>query len=358
MTRDCKSLAFGLRRFESYFQHHLEMKKKTRSTTIIITITTICLAVFFLFCPIPLGKNNQDSTQHVITIKLMGEKEVNLCQSQSYEDPGIEVYQDGVKIENPKITTKTAYSKHKTGNYVVTYRYTDTTNKEYSASRKLNVSSECNVLFDELKAYIKSQPYDISFGYYNFEEDYQYTYHPDKVYYGASLVKTIDALYVYEKLDANSLKEEVKKAISVSDNDAHQAIVNSIGLNNLRNYGRNTIGMQNFLTTATNTCYGNTTINDQLAAWKYLNNFIKTNKKGAELESYFINDYYNDLIFSEDVTMLHKYGWLGSYFHNVGIAKTNSPYIIAVLTNGNNVTAQREIIKKLSEMTYEINKLL
>ncbi len=22
MTRDCKSLAFGLRRFESYFQHH------------------------------------------------------------------------------------------------------------------------------------------------------------------------------------------------------------------------------------------------------------------------------------------------------------------------------------------------
>ena len=23
MTRDCKSLGFGLRRFESYFQHHL-----------------------------------------------------------------------------------------------------------------------------------------------------------------------------------------------------------------------------------------------------------------------------------------------------------------------------------------------
>ncbi len=23
MTRDCKSLAFGLRRFESYFQHHV-----------------------------------------------------------------------------------------------------------------------------------------------------------------------------------------------------------------------------------------------------------------------------------------------------------------------------------------------
>ena len=26
MTRDCKSLAFGLRRFESYFQHHIYMQ--------------------------------------------------------------------------------------------------------------------------------------------------------------------------------------------------------------------------------------------------------------------------------------------------------------------------------------------
>ena len=32
MTRDCKSLAFGLRRFESYLQHHIENVLKKRRT--------------------------------------------------------------------------------------------------------------------------------------------------------------------------------------------------------------------------------------------------------------------------------------------------------------------------------------
>ena len=31
MTRDCKSLGFGLRRFESYFQHQVEIKVRLRS---------------------------------------------------------------------------------------------------------------------------------------------------------------------------------------------------------------------------------------------------------------------------------------------------------------------------------------
>ena len=50
MTRDCKSLAFGLRRFESYFQHHfcMDRSKVIIKSGLVFILTNFLLAVFNL----------------------------------------------------------------------------------------------------------------------------------------------------------------------------------------------------------------------------------------------------------------------------------------------------------------------
>ena len=128
-----------------------------------------------------------------------------------------------------------------------------------------------------------------------------------------------------------------------------------IGIENLRAYGRG-IGANNFLTRSNNDQFGNTTVNDQIAVWKYLYNFINTNSKGNELKQYFINDYSNYLLFNGIPTTMHKYGYYGDYFHNVGIVYSDNPYLVVILTkHGKNNF--KNVVQDLSEKIYELNKI-
>ena len=79
--------------------------------------------------------------------------------------------------------------------------------------------------------------YHLSLGYYNFLNDKTFTYEANKIYYGASLIKTLSALYAYENLVLDSnLTNWVNLAISESDNRSYFNLVKRIGFNNLRNY--------------------------------------------------------------------------------------------------------------------------
>ena len=52
---------------------------------------------------------------------------------------------------------------------------------------------------------------------------------------------------------------------------------------------------------------------------------------------------------------MHKYGYYGQYYHDVGIVLDNEPYIIVILTNHGNDNKQ-EIINNLANLMYKYHK--
>jgi len=248
-------------------------------------------------------------------------------------------------------------------------------------AEKYQEDAEVEAKIATLNNYIKTNYPYTSIEYYDLNTNLTYTYNSQAVYYGASLIKTLDALYIYNKAleDSSILDEEltyassykrasslgmqnytfgtkvsirdlVKYAISVSDNSAHQMLVNYIGFSKLKAYG-NAIGNDYTLVGGDN--YGSIDLDDAFNYMVELNKYLNNNKElGTELKSYFNNDYDNFLDL-DNVNIIHKYGYYGSYFHDIGIAEDNDPYIIIVLTNyglDNFKTIVNNISKKINEL--------
>lgn len=296
-------------------------------------------------------------------IKLKGSQTITLQLNEKYTEPGVTVTDNCDKISSDKVLIQNNVDVTKEGTYSVSYTVKDNSGNIGTANRTIKVKKP--VVFDtvnkqeylnSLESYIKKKNYNVSIGYVNLKSGYTYLYNEKVVYYGASLVKTVDALYVYEKMNFDeATRKKVEKAISVSDNTAHRQLVNLIGIEKLRAYGRN-LGAANFLTRSNSDYFGNTSVKDQIAIWKYLYKFINTNSKGNELKQYFINSYANHLLFDGIPTTMHKYGYYGDYFHNVGIVYSDNPYIVVILTkHGNNNF--KSVVKDLSKKIYEFNKI-
>lgn len=228
---------------------------------------------------------------------------------------------------------------------------------EYQIKEIESEPIDFDTYFAELKTHLESKEYDVAYAYYNFEYGYTYTYNADKIFYAASLAKTPCAIYAYENLKLTStLKENVKKMITISSNEAFEYILKTYGAKKLKEYAKNNIGMEFYIQNPMESYYGDTNAEEQLRVWKYLYGYINRSENGSELASYFVNDYYNDLVFEENNLLMHKYGLLGKTYHNVGLAnKTRSPYIIIILTNGGHTDENSAFMKEISQKTYEIN---
>lgn len=296
-------------------------------------------------------------------IKLKGSSTITLKLNDEYKEYGVSVIDNCDTISSEKVAISHNIDTSKEGTYNVTYTVKDESGNVGTANRTVKVKKP--VVFDtvskddyidSLEAYIKEKNYNVSLGYVNLNTGYTYLYNEKVVYYGASLVKTVGALYVYEKLDFDeATRQKVEKAISVSDNTAHRQIVDLIGIEKLRAYGRG-LGASNFLTRSNSDYFGNTTVKDQIAIWKYLYKFINTNSKGSELKKYFINTYCNYLLFDGIPTTMHKYGYYGSYFHDVGIVYSDNPYLVVILTKHGNGNF-KSVVQDLSKKLYEFNKI-
>ena len=66
----------------------------------------------------------------------------------------------------------------------------------------------------------------------------------------------------------------------------------------------------------------------------------------------FINDYGNYLKF-DDTLVMHKYGYWGGYYHDVGIVLDEQPYIIVVLTEQGEGSFKYQIINNISKLINE-----
>ena len=296
------------------------------------------------------------------TIKLKGNDEIKLYVGEKYNEAGVEAYDNYDQDISNLIKIESNLDVEKEGSYQIIYSVKDSSGNESSVIRnitiekkkettinKIETTKENYNINDPIVKYIKEKKYNVSIGYYNLVTGEKYLYQENKIYYGASLIKTLDAIYLYDKgLVNDAIRPYIDKAISVSDNDSHHYLVNYIGKSNLKNYG---IGLGAYNTLSGNDYYGNTTVKDQIIYLKKLYNISKDND---ELKSYFINNYGNYLKIN-DIEVMHKYGYYGQYYHDVGIVLDDEPYIVVILTNHGNDN-KKEIINNLSNLMYKYHK--
>ncbi len=225
----------------------------------------------------------------------------------------------------------------------------------------ISMPANITVAFDGLKSYIVETGLDMSFGYMDLTTGYTYKYQGDRVYYGASLVKTLDAMYAHEKLGTFNwhINALIINAATYSKNDAHVSLVEELGIENLRKYGEE-IGMKHHLKPSSiypNTYYFcDTTVDDQLAEWKHLWYLYNNLEMGWELGEHFRIGWWGVLSFPGHPQFMFKAGFYGPYYNETGIFLTDRPYIFTLLTTNGYRADKDYIMSDLSRRVYEINQ--
>ncbi|MBR6821293.1 MAG: serine hydrolase [Bacilli bacterium] len=235
----------------------------------------------------------------------------------------------------------------------------------------------------ELTDYIKKN-YSASVSYEDLTYGYTFNYNENIVYYAASTVKALGALYIYtnaaegninlddtitytsrfkvsyssgvskHKLGSKiKIRDLVKYSIIYSDNSAHQMLISYIGKSKLKEFGKS-LGAKNTLNGGDN--FGNTSSADGLIYMKAVNNFIENNGElGEELKGFFVTSQQKELSVN-NLDVAHKYGLYKKYYHNMGIVYDEKPYVVSIMTLEG--TDQKEkAVKNISTKVYELHNL-
>lgn len=229
---------------------------------------------------------------------------------------------------------------------------------------------------EELYKYLKSL--NIGFKYQEKTLDYELDYNKDQVFYGASLIKLLDADYLLDNnIDLSktkkyeeeyvkafsdkmakrkigedvTLKDLMNYAISVSDNTAHIMLIDYIGFKELQDYGKSIGGK---VTLQGTDKFGNQTADDMIVYLNKAYDLINNHENGSLLKEAMLNTEVNYLNF-DDVVFGHKYGSWSIYFHDVGIYFGDKPYLIAVLTTSDK---NKKVVTEVSKKVYDIHNTL
>ncbi|MBQ1373360.1 DUF5011 domain-containing protein [Candidatus Saccharibacteria bacterium] len=309
------------------------------------------------------------------TIALNGDNEVRLYMDDEYTEAGAAAHDnyDGDITDYIKIDSTLDTSNE--GEYEIVYAITDSSGNSASITRRVIVEKkpepvvvytppQANTTYyawdtsaddtevpaasgDPIADYIASRDYDVSVGYYNLATGRQYFYRGDVLYYGASLIKTLDAIYMYEHDMVNGdTKPYVDRAISISDNSAHAYLVDYIGREALRQYGIS-IGAPNTLSYE-GSIYGDTTVMDQLAYYKKAYEIASVN---GDFKAPFVNESYNHIKIG-GLTTMHKFGYYDQWCHDAGIVFADEPYIVVILTNHGKWNG-RDVLRDLASVVYQ-----
>lgn len=223
------------------------------------------------------------------------------------------------------------------------------------------ITEELALKKQELDDLIIENKYRVSVYYEDITTGFLYTYQPYVSYYGASLIKLVDALYLINKaidgkidLDKETMvyKEEYKRAfssgmsthkfgeeislrdlityaVSVSDNSAHYMLYDYIGHSNLKAYGQS-LGGKLILTGGD--IFGNQSAEDTNCYLKEAYRIIKENEEyGPYLKSIMDNNVRNSYNTNE-IKIYHKYGAYDIYYHDIGLSLEEYPYTISIFT--------------------------
>lgn len=246
------------------------------------------------------------------------------------------------------------------------------------------LSEELNNEMNTFLNYLKNT-YRISVNYEDITTGFKFSYNSNTNYYAASTIKMLATTYIYQKAIAGeinldegviykskfslvpsygmnkykigekiSLRELVKNAATISDNRAYTMLLDYIGFNNLKTFGKS-LGATKTLVGGDN--FGTTNNNDAMVYVKELYKTINSdNTLGEELKSYFVNSDQNWLSFPEQsIEAATKYGEYAEFFHEQGIVYDKNPYYVVILTREGNKNFEK-VIKDVNQRIYKIHQ--
>ena len=243
-------------------------------------------------------------------------------------------------------------------------------------------SEEVDILFSNLLNTLNTD--ELSIYFEDLNNDYSLTLNADTIYYNASIIKLFDASYIIDnKIDLNdtitftdnyrnlakeegllkyelnteiSIKDILYYLISVSENASHRMLTDYIGVDNLKNYAKENLGITLTITDSDRFGYMNVTSTNTLL--KHIYELLQNgNEYTTLLKDAMNNTYYNALNF-DNITYLHKYGYYSPYFHDIGIYNDYYyPYTLSIFTTyGNPDTGALEKVSNISKEIYSIYK--
>ena len=192
--------------------------------------------------------------------------------------------------------------------------------------------------------------------------EYKIVKNENRSFYGASLIKLLEATYLIRQALENkvnlqtetliyksyhrkgySLKMEnhrigekisletlISYILLVSDNTAHEMLYEYIGCDNLKEYA---LSLNINLTITNKEHFGYLTAKETNNILKETYDIISMNNEYSKLlVNSMNNDYYNSLNY-KNIHILHKFGYQNIYFHDIGIYNDEkNPYLISILT--------------------------
>lgn len=269
--------------------------------------------------------------------------------------------------------------------------------KEAEEQRKKKLYNEClerpyseaddtedmNNAISNLNSYFKEN-YSMSVVYEDLTLGFNYEYREDVVYYAASTIKSLEALYIYTKAregvidldetitytkkfkvsystgvsqhkigDKIPIRDLVKYSVIYSDNSAHQMLISYIGKSTLKKFG-NELGAVNTLVGGDN--FGHISASDGAIYMKAINKFfVKNDDYAKELKSYFLEAEQKEISVN-NLKVANKYGLYKNYYHNMGIMYDERPYIVSIFTL-EGLKNREEKISDISKKIYELHQL-
>ena len=236
----------------------------------------------------------------------------------------------------------------------------------------------------ELTNYIKNN-YRSSVLYEDIITGYTYKYNEEQTYYGASLIKIVEALYLFDKAISGeidiyntklkyeskyvhgfstgmknkkigeevSLEELIKYAMTYSDNSAHFMLIDYIGVENLKEYAKS-LGATKISIIKSDTFGMQNTVDTNIYLHHAYELITGDSEYGKLLKEYMLNDDTNALNINEDeITIGHKYGQYDTVYHDIGISFEEKPYYVSIMTShgkGKYIEIVNDISKRINEL--------
>lgn len=234
----------------------------------------------------------------------------------------------------------------------------------------------------EIDTYIINNHYNISVYYEDLTTGFDYSYKPSTIYYGASLIKLVDALYLINKAiageinldtetiiytanykkafssgmeshsfgDKISLRDLITYAISVSDNSAHMMLIDYIGFNNLKAYGES-LGAKVILSGGDN--FGSQTAEDTNIYLKEAYRIITESEEYGSFLKKIMDNNERNAFNTKTIKIYHKYGSYADNYHDIGLSLGEKPYTISILTLHEN-SGYKQIIQEVHNKIIEL----
>lgn len=151
------------------------------------------------------------------TIRLSGDNTIYLEIGSNYKESGYQAADNCEGDITNRVVVTNNINNMVAGTYYVNYSVSDSNGNSNSRRRKIIVydlkTKNLNDYVNNLNSYIAAKGYRVSLGYFDLNSGYTYSYRASTVYYGASLIKTLDALYIYENNQVNDYTRELVKKL-------------------------------------------------------------------------------------------------------------------------------------------------